>query len=469
MTQPLRDMAGAAEEMARGDYAPAGRDATRATRSASSPTPFNRMSAELEQRRTPPPRPGRPTSPTSSRRRSPRFGRTSRTCSTASSSPNPETLQVMLAAVRTPRPASSTSSSTCPGSSRATSRWTASRSRSPRSSTRWSARSRWRRRATRASAPAQPGRGDLPRVLADSRARAPGAVQPARQRGAVHAARRPVDGHRGRGATGGARSRWQTPARGSRRPPAVRVRTLLPGRPVAARGDGRRDRHRPRHRAFGRRGARRDRSGPRASRGGGARSRSSCRSPGHATPSRRRTAAARGGHERAHPTAPGGTPGRRRQRDTGGNREVGDQHDRDHAAERFAWVDLTDELRRAIKDSGVTDGMAVAFCRHTTCALIDQRMGGRRPGRLPAAPRDARSRRRLLRPRRHGAPHPEPPRVPRAAERPRRTSSRCCSAATSHVDPGGRRRADVRPLAAAAARRARRAEGTRVVFHVFGE
>jgi secondary thiamine-phosphate synthase enzyme len=40
------------------------------------------------------------------------------------------------------------------------------------------------------------------------------------------------------------------------------------------------------------------------------------------------------------------------------------------AAERFAWSDLTDELRRAIKDSGVTDGMAVAFCRHTTCALI---------------------------------------------------------------------------------------------------
>ncbi|HEY7280503.1 MAG TPA: secondary thiamine-phosphate synthase enzyme YjbQ [Actinomycetota bacterium] len=39
-------------------------------------------------------------------------------------------------------------------------------------------------------------------------------------------------------------------------------------------------------------------------------------------------------------------------------------------AERFAWTDLTDELRRAVKDSGVTDGMAVAFCRHTTCALI---------------------------------------------------------------------------------------------------
>jgi secondary thiamine-phosphate synthase enzyme len=39
-------------------------------------------------------------------------------------------------------------------------------------------------------------------------------------------------------------------------------------------------------------------------------------------------------------------------------------------AERFAWIDLTDELRSAIKDSGVTEGMAVAFCRHTTCALV---------------------------------------------------------------------------------------------------
>ena len=38
--------------------------------------------------------------------------------------------------------------------------------------------------------------------------------------------------------------------------------------------------------------------------------------------------------------------------------------------ERFAWIDLTDELKRAVKDSGITDGVAVAFCRHTTCALI---------------------------------------------------------------------------------------------------
>jgi secondary thiamine-phosphate synthase enzyme len=39
-------------------------------------------------------------------------------------------------------------------------------------------------------------------------------------------------------------------------------------------------------------------------------------------------------------------------------------------AARFDYADLTDELRRAIKDSGVTDGMAVAFCPHTTCALL---------------------------------------------------------------------------------------------------
>jgi secondary thiamine-phosphate synthase enzyme len=37
---------------------------------------------------------------------------------------------------------------------------------------------------------------------------------------------------------------------------------------------------------------------------------------------------------------------------------------------RFGFTDLTDELRRAVKDSGVTDGLAVAFCAHTTCALL---------------------------------------------------------------------------------------------------
>ena len=38
--------------------------------------------------------------------------------------------------------------------------------------------------------------------------------------------------------------------------------------------------------------------------------------------------------------------------------------------ERGAFIDLTDELRRAIKDAGVTDGVAVAFCPHTTCNLL---------------------------------------------------------------------------------------------------
>lgn len=37
---------------------------------------------------------------------------------------------------------------------------------------------------------------------------------------------------------------------------------------------------------------------------------------------------------------------------------------------RFAYTDLTDDLRRAVKDSGVTEGLAVAFVGHTTCALL---------------------------------------------------------------------------------------------------
>lgn len=40
------------------------------------------------------------------------------------------------------------------------------------------------------------------------------------------------------------------------------------------------------------------------------------------------------------------------------------------ADRRLGFVDLTDELRRAIKDAGVTSGCAVAYCAHTTCALI---------------------------------------------------------------------------------------------------
>jgi secondary thiamine-phosphate synthase enzyme len=40
------------------------------------------------------------------------------------------------------------------------------------------------------------------------------------------------------------------------------------------------------------------------------------------------------------------------------------------APERNACLDLTEELQRAIKDAGVTDGAAIAFCEHTTCALL---------------------------------------------------------------------------------------------------
>lgn len=40
------------------------------------------------------------------------------------------------------------------------------------------------------------------------------------------------------------------------------------------------------------------------------------------------------------------------------------------AHERFGCVDVTDDLDRAVKDSGVTDGVAVAYCGHTTCALM---------------------------------------------------------------------------------------------------
>ena len=40
------------------------------------------------------------------------------------------------------------------------------------------------------------------------------------------------------------------------------------------------------------------------------------------------------------------------------------------APERYAFSDLTDDLRRAVKDSGVTDGAVIAFCSHTTCVLL---------------------------------------------------------------------------------------------------
>ena len=35
-----------------------------------------------------------------------------------------------------------------------------------------------------------------------------------------------------------------------------------------------------------------------------------------------------------------------------------------------SFLDLTDDLLRAVKDSEVTAGCVVVYCRHTTCALI---------------------------------------------------------------------------------------------------
>ncbi len=40
------------------------------------------------------------------------------------------------------------------------------------------------------------------------------------------------------------------------------------------------------------------------------------------------------------------------------------------AASRYAFADLTEGLMRAIKDAGVTEGAAIAYCPHTTCALL---------------------------------------------------------------------------------------------------
>jgi secondary thiamine-phosphate synthase enzyme len=37
---------------------------------------------------------------------------------------------------------------------------------------------------------------------------------------------------------------------------------------------------------------------------------------------------------------------------------------------RHDVVDVTEDLERAVKDSGVTEGCAVAFCAHTTATLV---------------------------------------------------------------------------------------------------
>jgi secondary thiamine-phosphate synthase enzyme len=40
------------------------------------------------------------------------------------------------------------------------------------------------------------------------------------------------------------------------------------------------------------------------------------------------------------------------------------------APSRYAYLDISEDLERAIKDSGVTDGAVIVFCPHTTCALL---------------------------------------------------------------------------------------------------
>jgi secondary thiamine-phosphate synthase enzyme len=41
-----------------------------------------------------------------------------------------------------------------------------------------------------------------------------------------------------------------------------------------------------------------------------------------------------------------------------------------HTPSKGAFCDLTDDLIRAVKDSGVVEGAALVFCAHTTCSLI---------------------------------------------------------------------------------------------------
>ena len=96
------------------------------------------------------------------------------------------------------------------------------------------------------------------------------------------------------------------------------------------------------------------------------------------------------------------------------------------APERYAFVDLTEELERAIKDSGVTDGSVVAFCAHTTCALIinewdDGALEDFRARMLRLVPDDLYTRTTT----RLGAPRTST--SPTSAATAPRTSRRCCS------------------------------------------
>ena len=113
------------------------------------------------------------------------------------------------------------------------------------------------------------------------------------------------------------------------------------------------------------------------------------------------------------------------------------------------YVDLTDELRRAIKDAGVTEGCAVAFCAHTTCALLINEWEDGALDDFRARTRRAGARRGVYYA--HDdldAPDPEPPEAHERANGHAHVKARCCCRPTSHAIPVVGGRADVRPVAA---------------------
>ena len=214
MTQPLRDMAG--RRTADGDrrLLPARPHARRATRSGSSPTAFNRMSAELENLE---------------RLRRDLVANVSHELKTPIAAirahlenlldgveqPDPATLQVMLDADASAWAGWSSSSWTCRGWSPASCRCTASES--PARAARDPGALRDRGRAARTAASiVESALADRPAAgRRRPRARPPGAVQPARQRRAVHAGGRRRHGRRRSGTNGSRRgAAWPTPGVG---------------------------------------------------------------------------------------------------------------------------------------------------------------------------------------------------------------------------------------------------------------
>ena len=92
-------------------------------------------------------------------------------------------------------------------------------------------------------------------------------------------------------------------------------------------------------------------------------------------------------------------------------------------------TDITDEVRDAVRESGIQDGICCVYSPHTTCSVRDQRVGARLPRGLRGDAQAARADGALLRARRLGPPHRE-----RRARRTwssataTRTACRCCSA-----------------------------------------